>query len=73
MRTTVVIPEELRERVRRVASERGVSMATVIRKALEAEVNHHRPPLRIFGIAESARGDLSRRSAEEPAVPEPWR
>jgi Arc/MetJ-type ribon-helix-helix transcriptional regulator len=72
-RTTVVLPNELRERLRLVAAERGVSMADLIREGAEEVLRKYRPKLRIFGIAESARGDVSRRSTVEPVVPEPWR
>lgn len=72
-RTTVVIPEDLKRQAKRAAAERGVSMGELIREALEEKLRSHRPPLRIIGIAESRRGDLSRRSASERAVPRSWR
>jgi len=73
-RTTVVIPEELKRQAKRAAAERGVSMGELIREALEEKLrSSQRPPLRIIGIAESRRGDLSRRSADERAVPRSWR
>ena len=73
MRTTLVIPEELKKKAKRVAADRGVSMSELIREALEEKLRSHRPPLRIIGIAESRRGDVARRSAEERAVPRSWR
>jgi len=73
MRTTLVIPEELKKKAKRVAADRGVSMSELIREALEEKLRSHRPPLRIIGIAESRRGDVARRSGEEAAIPEPWR
>jgi metal-responsive CopG/Arc/MetJ family transcriptional regulator len=72
MRTTVVIPDELKKRARRVAAERGVSMSELIREALEEKVNASPRKLRFIGIA-SVGGDLGRRSGDEPAIPEPWR
>ena len=71
-RTTLVIPKPLREKVRRLAAEEGVSMGRFMREAIEDRVKRSRRPLRIFGIA-SLDEDLGRRSGEEPAVPEPWR
>ena len=73
MTTTLVIPEELKKKAKRVAADRGVSMSELIREALEEKLRSHRPPFRIIGIAESRLGDVARRSGEEPAIPEPWR
>jgi hypothetical protein len=42
-------PEGLLKRLRSVAAERGVSMATVIREALQDKVNAHRPKPRSVG------------------------
>jgi metal-responsive CopG/Arc/MetJ family transcriptional regulator len=72
-RTTIVAPEDLLAQLRRVAAERNTSMATLIREALEEKVKSHRPKPRSLGIGDSGRSDISRRTAEEPAIPEPWR
>jgi hypothetical protein len=72
-RTTIVAPEELLDRLRRVAAERGTSMAAIIREALEEKVARHRPRPRSLGIGDSGRSDISRRIGEEGFVPEPWR
>ncbi len=72
-RTTIVAPEELLERLRRVGAERGISLAAVIREALEEKANTYRPRPRSLGIGDSGRSDIARRTAEEPAIPEPWR
>jgi len=71
-RTTLVLPEELRRKVRRLAAEEGVSMGQFIREAIEERVQRSRRPLRIIGIV-SIGGDLGRRSGDEEAVSEPWR
>jgi plasmid stability protein len=75
-RTTISLPEELLRRLRVRAAERGTSMAALIREALEEEagpeVETPRPKPSL-GIFASERGDLSRRSAEERAVPRAWR
>jgi hypothetical protein len=72
-RTTIVAPEELLRRLRGIAAERGTSMATVIREALEEKVNGHRPRPRSLGIGDSGCTDIARRSAEERPEPRPWR
>jgi hypothetical protein len=72
-RTTIVAPEELLRRLRGIAAERGTSMATVIREALEEKVNGHRPRPRSLGIGDSGHTDVARRSAEERPEPRPWR
>ena len=71
-RTTVVIPDELKRKARRIAAERGISMGEFIREALEKEINKSPRKLRIIGIV-SVEGDFGRRSGEEQAVPPPWR
>jgi len=72
-RTTIVAPDDLLDRLRDEAATRGVSLATVIREALEEKARRHRPKPKSLGIGDSGRGDLARRTGEEPAVPEPWR
>ncbi len=66
------MPDELRERVRRVAGEQGISMGQFVREAIEERVKKSRRRFRFIGIA-SVEDDLGRRSGEEPAIPEPWR
>ncbi len=72
-RTTVVLPNELRQRLRRIAAERGVSMATVIREALEEKANHHRPKPLSIGIFDSGHTDTSRLAGEIRPKPRSWR
>jgi hypothetical protein len=69
---------ELVERAKRRARERGVSVAQVVREALEHELGEDgeeplAPPLRCIGIGRSGRGDLSRRASEDEYEPEPFR
>lgn len=66
------------ERAKRRAAERGVSLAQVVREALEHELAVQEeeplaPPLRCIGIGRSGRGDLSRRASEDEYEPEPFR
>src|ERR1700677_4169069 len=60
---------ELVERAKRRARERGVSVAQVVREALEHELGAAEepipPPLRCIGIASSGRSDLSRLASED--------
>jgi hypothetical protein len=72
-RTTLMIPNQLRERLRRIAAERGVSMATVVREALEERVARARPAPRSLGIGASGSTDTSRRTAVEQPEPTAWR
>ncbi len=71
-RTTLMLPEDLHDRVRRLAAERGVSMATVVREALEESVGRVRPTPRSLGIGASGSTDTARRSADERPEPRAW-
>ncbi len=66
---------ELIERTRRRAHERGVSVAQVVREAIEHELGDEavQPPFSLIGAFESERGDLSRLASEDVFEPEPWR
>jgi hypothetical protein len=72
-RTTIVAPDELLDKLRAMAAERRVSMATVIREALEEKAATYRPRPRSLGSGDSGRTDISRRTAEESIEPRPWR
>ena len=68
---------ELVERAKRRARERGVSVAQVVREAMENElgqVDEERipPPLNCIGIGRSGRSDLSRLASEDIYEPDPW-
>jgi predicted DNA-binding protein len=66
---------ELVERTRRRARERGVSVAQVVREAIEHELGDEvaQPPFSLIGAFESERGDLSKLASEDVFEPEPWR
>jgi predicted transcriptional regulator len=72
-RTTIVAPDELLARLRRIADERNTSLAAVIREALEEKASSHRPKPKSIAIASSARTDTARRAGEERPVPRSWR
>jgi hypothetical protein len=71
-RLMIQAEESLIERTRRRAAERGVSMAQVVRDALERELGGPAPKPRV-GVFRSGSGDLSRRASEDEFVPEAWR
>jgi predicted transcriptional regulator len=52
-RTTLSLPDELLDRLRILAAQRRMSMATIIRQALEKEIEAQHPQPRSLGIAES--------------------
>ncbi len=72
-RTTIVAPEELLRQLRCMAAERGTSMATLIREALEEKVKSHHPRPRSLGIGASGHTDTARRTADERPEPRSWR
>lgn len=63
-KTTVMLPEGLYERIKRIAAERGESMGTIIRDALTDAADKYQPMPRIFGIGDSGRSDISERIDE---------
>lgn len=65
---------ELLERARRRAAERGVSIAQVVRDALEKELEEEPPPLpRSLGKYRSGTADTSGRASDDEYEPDPWR
>ncbi len=71
---------ELIERAKRRARERGVSLAQIVREALEHELRSSEteeepipPPLTCIGIISSGRSDLSRLASEDVFEAEPFR
>jgi len=74
-RIMIQADEELIARARDAAHRRGVSVAQVVREALERELGPaRRPRTRLIGAFDSGRTDIARRSARAPRVPpRPWR
>ena len=72
-RTTLSIPGPLLERLRVAAAERRVSMAELVREALEEKLEEHRPKPRCLGIGDSGRHDTARRASDERPEPRAWR
>ena len=72
-RTTFTIPDDVRRRLRRIAADRGVSMAAIIREAIDEKVDRLAPKPRSLGIGASDTSGTARRSAEERPEPRTWR
>lgn len=72
-RTTLTLPPALRERLRRAAADRGVSMAEIIREAIDEKLESARPRPRSIGIGASGTRDTARRSADLRPEPRSWR
>jgi predicted transcriptional regulator len=72
-RTTLMLPDETRARLRRIAAERGVSMATVIREAIEEKVAAVHPRPRSIGVGASGETHTAQRSTVERPEPRSWR
>ena len=72
-RTTISIPDELIDKLRKIAAEQRTSMASLVREALEVKVGSFRPRPRSLGVGASGHRDTARRTGEEMAEPRPWR
>jgi hypothetical protein len=73
-RTTIVAPDQLIEQLRRLAAERGESMAELIREALEEKVVRSRSPRpRSLGSGASGHTDTARLAGDERPAPRSWR
>ena len=71
-RVTVAFPEDLHRRIRALAAERGISMAALLREALEAKAAQSlqpRPRPRSLGIAASGSSDIASTIATERVPP----
>jgi Ribbon-helix-helix protein, copG family len=60
-RTTVMLPDEAVARLRRESRRRGVSVAEIVREAVDAHVPEPRPQGRLsfFGVGEGGPADAS--------------
>jgi hypothetical protein len=71
-RITVRADRELLARLRALARERKVSLAEVVREALDEKAKEFRPKPKIIGMFSSDRSDGSM-AASEPQPPVSWR
>jgi predicted transcriptional regulator len=72
-RTTLTLDEATRRRLRRIAAERGISMAALIRDAIDETVERHAPKPRSLGIGASGIHDTGRLAGEVRPEPRTWR
>jgi hypothetical protein len=72
-RTTITLDLETRTRLRRIAADRGVSMAALIREAIDATIEQHAPRPRSLGVGASGTADTARRAGDERPEPRTWR
>ena len=63
----------MRKRLRRIAAERGISMAALIREAIDEVVERHAPMPRSLGIGASGKRDTARIAGESRPEPRSWR
>lgn len=71
-RTTIMADEQVLDRLRALARDRGVSFAEVVREALDEKAAEFRPKPRSLGIADSGRNDIASTAATERVPPRPW-
>jgi predicted transcriptional regulator len=72
-RTTLTLDEATRRRLRKIAADRGISMAALIREAIDDVVERHAPTPRSLGIGASGVRDTGRRAGEVRPEPRAWR
>ncbi len=74
-RLMIQADEDLLKRAKQRASERGVSIAQIVREALERELAPPaaQPEIRCVGVFASESGDLSGRATDDEYRPAPFR
>ncbi|MBK9546379.1 MAG: ribbon-helix-helix protein, CopG family [Dehalococcoidia bacterium] len=72
-RTTVSLDDPMLRELHKLAAERGVSIAALVREAVEHTLSSHRPRPRSLGIGASGYPDTARRSVDERPEPRTWR
>ena len=69
-RTTIVFPEDLLKKLHRMADERGISFAALVREAAEEKARSYRPKAKSFGLGSSK---TTGRELTDLYEPDPWR
>jgi predicted transcriptional regulator len=72
-RTTIILDVETRTCLRRIAAARGVSMAALIREAIDATIEQHAPRPRSLGVGASGTADAACWAGDERPEPRAWR
>jgi len=72
-RTTISLDNETRRRLRRIAADRGISMAALIREAIDETVDRQAPKPRSLGIGASGTSDTGRLAGDQRPEPRAWR
>jgi metal-responsive CopG/Arc/MetJ family transcriptional regulator len=72
-RTTISLPAEVLQRLRVIAAERRISMAEIVREAVEEKLTAYRPKPRSIGLGASGRSDTARLIGDAEIEPSPWR
>jgi predicted DNA-binding ribbon-helix-helix protein len=72
-RTTVSLDEETLRELRKIAAERGISIAALVREGIEQAVSNHRPRPRSLGVGASGHTDTARLSGDQRPEPRQWR
>ena len=72
-RTTIALDVDTRCRLRGIAAERGISMAALIREAIDETIERSAPRPHSLGVAASGTLDTVRRAGDERPEPRSWR
>ena len=72
-RTTITLEVETRVRLRRIAAERGMSMAALIREAIDDTIERHAPRPRSLGVGASGTSETAREAGDHRPEPRTWR
>ena len=73
VRTTVRLDDETQLRLREIATARGISVAELIRQAIDTAIERHSPRPRSRGVCASGVAETARRTADERPEPRRWR
>jgi hypothetical protein len=73
VRTTVTTDQQTMDRLKALALDRGVSLATIVREALEDKAKEYRPKPKSIGIFASGGSDIATTEAAERVPPRSWR